>query len=97
MGAVHGWRYAAAWLTAGMRPAARVCPLLSTPFCSHPCASSRWSCCLPAAVREDPAADIPRGTRITLHLKPDATEFADQARLQVGKSEVKQLGQSPLY
>ena len=43
---------------------------------------------LPAAVREDPAADIPRGTRITLHLKPDANEFADQARLQVSGPQV---------
>ena len=37
-----------------------------------------------SAVKEDTAADIPRGTRVTLHLKPDATEFADAMRLQVG-------------
>ncbi|KAL4421773.1 hypothetical protein ABPG77_009756 [Micractinium sp. CCAP 211/92] len=33
-------------------------------------------------IREDAAADIARGTRITLHLKPDALEFADSNRLQ---------------
>ncbi|PSC74731.1 heat shock 90C [Micractinium conductrix] len=33
-------------------------------------------------IKEDTAADIPRGTRVTLHLKPDATEFADAMRLQ---------------
>ncbi|EFN51632.1 hypothetical protein CHLNCDRAFT_140066 [Chlorella variabilis] len=33
-------------------------------------------------IKEDTAADIPRGTRITLHLKPDATEFADATKLQ---------------
>ncbi|KAL4853500.1 Heat shock protein 90-5 [Chlorella vulgaris] len=33
-------------------------------------------------IKEDAAADIPRGTRITLHLKPDATEFSDPAKLE---------------
>ena len=30
----------------------------------------------------EPAADLPRGTRVTLKLKPDATEFADGFRLR---------------
>ena len=34
-----------------------------------------------AQVREDDAADLKRGTRITLHLKEDATELADAAKL----------------
>ncbi|KAI7836999.1 hypothetical protein COHA_009181 [Chlorella ohadii] len=33
-------------------------------------------------IREDAAGDIKRGTRITLHLKPDAMEFADANKLQ---------------
>ena len=32
-------------------------------------------------VREDDAADLPRGTRITLHLKDDAAELADAGKL----------------
>ena len=32
-------------------------------------------------VREDDANDLPRGTRITLHLKEDAAELADAAKL----------------
>ncbi|EIE19325.1 heat shock protein Hsp90 [Coccomyxa subellipsoidea C-169] len=32
-------------------------------------------------IREDEAKDLPRGTRITLHLKDDATELADAAKL----------------
>ncbi|KAK9839204.1 hypothetical protein WJX81_001136 [Elliptochloris bilobata] len=32
-------------------------------------------------VAEDDAADLPRGTRITLHLKEDAVELADAAKL----------------
>lgn len=38
------------------------------------------------AVKEAAAADIPRGTRITLHLKPDALEFAETSRLQVPRA-----------
>jgi HSP90 family molecular chaperone len=34
----------------------------------------------------DPAADIPRGTRITLHLKEDAAEFAETGKLQVSRA-----------
>lgn len=32
-------------------------------------------------VREDDSQDLPRGTRITLHLKEDAAELADDAKL----------------
>lgn len=32
-------------------------------------------------IREDESADVPRGTRITLHLKEDAKELADPAKL----------------
>ena len=32
-------------------------------------------------VREDEAGDLTRGTRITLHLKEDAAELADAAKL----------------
>lgn len=32
-------------------------------------------------VREDESQDLPRGTRITLHLKEDAAELADAAKL----------------
>ena len=32
-------------------------------------------------MREDDAADLPRGTRITLHLKDDAVELADAGKL----------------
>ena len=32
-------------------------------------------------MREDEAKDLPRGTRITLHLKGDATELADATKL----------------
>ena len=34
-----------------------------------------------AQVREDEAGDLTRGTRITLHLKEDAAELADAAKL----------------
>lgn len=34
-----------------------------------------------AQVREDEAGDLARGTRITLHLKEDAVELADAAKL----------------
>ena len=32
-------------------------------------------------VREEPASSLERGTRITLHLKPDALELADDKKL----------------
>lgn len=56
-----------------------------------------WACDRPlifptpnqlSAVREDAAGDIKRGTRITLHLKPDAMEFADANKLQVSCCDV---------
>ena len=34
-------------------------------------------------VGEDSQGDLARGTRVTLHLKPDAEELADPAKLQV--------------
>ena len=41
------------------------------------------TCTIPPSiqVRRDDSGDLPRGTRITLHLKPDAEEFADPERI----------------
>ncbi len=43
---------------------------------------ARWTSAGEAEFTIEPAADLPRGTRVTLTLKPDATEFADGFRLR---------------
>ena len=43
---------------------------------------TRWTSTGEDEFTIEPAADLPRGTRVTLKLKPDATEFADSFRLR---------------
>jgi heat shock protein beta len=47
-------------------------------------------------VREDEARDLPRGTRITLHLKEDAKDLADPARLGVLIKQYSEFIQFPI-
>lgn len=47
-------------------------------------------------VREDDAADLLRGTRITLHLKEDAVELADAAKLGVLVKQYSEFIQFPI-
>ena len=43
---------------------------------------TRWTSAGEDEFSVEDAADLPRGTRVTLHLKPDASEFADGFRLR---------------
>jgi len=47
-------------------------------------------------VREDDGGDLPRGTRITLHLKPDAAELADATKLSALVKQYSEFIQFPI-
>lgn len=64
-----------------------------------------WHCPLPrsaaliscgAQVREDDASDLKRGTRITLHLKPDAKDLADAQKLGALIKQYSEFIQFPI-
>jgi heat shock protein beta len=51
---------------------------------------------LPVQVREDEGGDLKRGTRITLHLKEDAVELADAAKLGALIKQYSEFIQFPI-
>ena len=62
----------------------QTCQLMSQwpgrPLSTKPCSDSRWAC-LPQ-LAEDAGGDLlERGTRVTLHLKDDAAEYASDKKL----------------
>lgn len=59
--------------------------------CHVPFLPTRPSSLYPLQVRRDAEVDLKRGTRITLHLKEDAKEFADAAKIE-GQEAMGQTG-----